>query len=200
LTLTIGRAAWRRQFTDHGRRLVVGLAAATFAVGLSGLGVGISVAHADSASCGFYAFYDEQTGPQFGDGTTPHANVWTNQCLGGHPTGGQCGPNPCMQNDGHTWRDYRYVVQLDTSQGGGSEQDIPVHARAWACGTLSYNYTSDWSTANETDSQWYDYGPQDNSCGLQYDWSVTVKAWNGEEWSVYTSDQRATCVEQCPTG
>lgn len=199
--MTIGNGMWRRLAADRGRRLLVAGMAAMFGAGVSAVGFVLTpslVAHASSVDCAWPAFYDESTGPQFEDGTVPNVNVYINNCAGGQPTGCQ----GCFNYDGNTWRQYHYQVVLNTSNGGGgSESDISVTPRAWACGTLTYNPgVVHWSTSNDRLSDWYDYGPEDNACGYQYDFNVVVTTWANERWSKYTSTQDAACVEQCPTG
>jgi hypothetical protein len=198
--MTFGKVAWRRQITDRGRRLWVTSVAAMFAAGLSGVGFAVTpavVVHAGSVTCSWPAYYDENTGPQFEDGTVPHSNVYINVCNGGQPTGCQ----GCFNYDDNTWRQYRYQITLDTTNGGsGSESDITEHSRAWACGNPSWDQLKHTQNTDEVDTSWFNYGNQYNSCGYQYDWQVVVTTWQNERWSKYTNDQRATCIEQCPTG
>lgn len=154
----------------------------------------VLVAHADTVACYYPAEVWEVDGNSFQDGYTPVAEASVNECVGG-PQGGPY--------DGNTWDQYWYHAGVSN----GNEQDVWQEDRAWVCGNLAMDTTTDSQTDNYYTSPWWNYqGNNNNQCDIQFDQMVRITAWSGERFSEYTSDQSGwgTCnwdsTSRCPTG
>lgn len=133
-----------------------------------------------TVTCSYPAFLSRQDGSTFSDGVTPSAGVNVNECDGGTPYG----------EDGDWHDQYQYWVYV----GGQNESDVRISGRAWACGSLVYDYNRDWSDGGSFTSDWFDYGKADgNQCNEQYDMVVKVTAWSGQQWASHQRETDGGC-------
>jgi hypothetical protein len=140
-----------------------------------------------TVTCSYPAGSSKDTGSTFSDGATPSAGVNVNECDNGTPS---------MEN-GDWHAQYQYWVYVGNSNGGYSENDVSIAGRAWACGTLVYSQSYDWSQGGSFTSGWYDYGNGNSTgshCNQQYDLNVKVTAWSGQQWADYQTEKDGGCT------
>lgn len=154
----------------------------------------VLIAHADSVNCAYPAEVWEVDGPTFSDGYQPVAEVSVNECDGG-PDGGPY--------DGNTYDQYWYHAGVQNA----NENDVYQEDRAWVCGNLALETTSEGETDNYFQSDWYNYqGSNNNQCDIQFDQEVRITSWSGQGFTQYTSDQSGwgSCNwdsnTRCPSG